>query len=358
MSVTGKTAWQVKPPSWRFDIEGQHDLVEEVGRCYGFNKVPPRLPDSQPSSVRLEGNLSASDIKSEMIGRGFFESISYSFVNPEFQRKLLGKGNAIRLANPISDTMSVMRQSLWPGLLDALRANLNRQEERVRLFEVGHVFHSARNERKSRESTRLGAVVSGTALPRQWGLPARPVDFYDLKGDLEAVLSLVPGSAGFQFDSAQHPSLHPGQCAALYQGRKKIGYIGKLHPAQQEMYDLDQDVYMFELEIAPLLDRSIPEFTEISRFPAVQRDLAVLVDEAIDVESVLDVIRKTGGESLKNLELFDIYRGKNLKKNKKSMAFSLTFQSESSNLTSSDVEKITNNIVKSVETELDGQLRD
>ena len=353
-----ESGWKVRPPSWRFDIEGQHDLVEEVGRCYGYNKVPPRTAATPPSrSRRPENRLSELDIKNKLISRGFHEAITYSFVHPDTQEKLLGRGNAIRLANPISDSMAVMRQSLWPGLLEALNSNVNRQEERVRLFESGHVFHKARNNLNCREDARLGGVVCGTALPRQWGLPPREVDFFDLKGDLEAVFRLSSGAATFEFLPGKHPAMHPGQCAKIQRNRKNIGYVGKLHPAHLKFYDLERDVYLFELDMEPLLETAIPAFSEISRFPSVQRDLAVLVDDGIPVQSVLDLVRNTGGEYLKNLELFDIYRGKNLKKNKKSMAFSLTFQSESSNLTSSDVDVVTEKIVREIETQLGGKLR-
>jgi phenylalanyl-tRNA synthetase beta chain len=194
-------------------------------------------------------------------------------------------------------------------------------------------------------------------LPRQWGQPARGADFFDLKGDLEAVIRLTTGAAKFRFVPDDHPALHPEQCARILCDRKIIGYIGKLNPVHQKLHDLDRDVYLFELDIGPVLDRSIASFSDISRFPSVHRDLAVLVDEEIEVQYVLELVRKSAGEYLTNLKLFDIYRGKNLKKNKKSLAFSLTFQSESSNLTSSDVDEVTEKIVEVLETTIGGRLR-
>ena len=353
-----ENGWQVKPPSWRFDIQGQHDLVEEVGRCFGFEKVPARMPNAQPrSSTHPENKRALHDIKQTLVHRGYHEAITYSFVDEKRQQQLLNKGNAIRLLNPIADNMTVMRQSLWPGLLEALKSNLNRQEERIRLFESGHVYAKAQNTRKSTEKSCLGGLGSGLSLPRQWGSQAVEMDFFDMKGDIEALLGHGGLDLNFKLRQATHAALHPGQCGQIMLAKKPIGFVGKLHPAHQKYYDISQAVYLFEIELPPLIPMQIPAFSDISKFPSMQRDLAVLVDESVSVQSILQLVRTTAGELLKNLELFDVYRDTNLGKNKKSFAFSLTFQSQSSNLMSSEVDKITNRIVKVLEQKLNARLR-
>lgn len=359
MSVkNSKTGWQVKPPSWRYDIQGQHDLVEEVARCFGFEKVPPRMRAIESGAgIHPENKLSLYDIKQTLIHRGYHEAITYSFVDAELQKQLLNKDDAIRLLNPIADNMSVMRQSLWPGLLEALKTNLNRQTERVRLFESGHVYAKAQNSRKSQERARLGGLISGLSLPRQWGSYAAEVDFFDIKNDLEALLKLTAATADFKLQPAQHPALHPGQCAQIFIGKKPIGMLGKLHPARQKLYDIEQAVYLFEIDLAPLSSRALSAFLDISKFPSMQRDLAVLVDQTVTVQSILELVRSSAGALLKNLELFDVYRDDNLGKNKKSFAFSLTFQSKSSNLTATEIEAVMEKIVGVLEQKTGARLR-
>jgi phenylalanyl-tRNA synthetase beta chain len=355
---TASNRWKVKPPSWRFDITGQHDLVEEVGRCHGFDKVPANMPVSiSRSGSHLESELSLHDVRKTLVNRGYHEVITYSFVDGKIQKQLLDKGSAIRLKNPIADNMSVMRQSLWPGLLEVLMTNLNRQEDRVRIFEVGKVYDRAKNSRKSVETSKFAGLISGESLPRQWGSQATKVDFFDIKGDLEAMIRLTGKLSDFNVEQAPHPALHPGQSGKILMGKKQIGYVGKLHPAHQNLYDIEQAVYLFEINAEQLSSSFLPAFTDISKFPSVQRDLAVLVDEDVEVQAILNLARSSAGKLLKKLELFDVYRGHNIQKNKKSFAFSLTFQSESSNLTSSEVEAVTEEIVRSLEAGLGAQLR-
>ena len=351
--------WKVTPPSWRFDIQEQYDLVEEVGRCFGFEHVEAKMPAfAQEMGAHLEKSLSTDAFKDALVGLGYHEAITYSFVDPDYHNPLLGGTRPIKLMNPIADNMSVMRQSLWPGLLDALRLNLNRQESRVRLFEIGHVFSKAKNTRKSSERNNLAGIVCGTQQPRQWGVSEVMVDFFDLKGDLESVLALVGVSGKCSFAAADHPALHPGQCAEILWNKRKIGYIGKLHPAHMKLYDLDSEVFLFELDLSPLGERNIPKFKDISKYPAVQRDLALLVDRNLPVNLILENVRAAAGDLLSKLELFDIYTGENIEINKKSLAFSLTFKSESSNLTSSEMDALTNKIIGELELKVGAQLRD
>ena len=351
--------WKVTPPSWRFDIQEQYDLVEEVGRCFGFEHIEAKMPAfAQKIGAHLEKKLSNDAFKDALVSLGYHEAITYSFVDPNYHNPLLSRVRPIKLMNPIADNMSVMRQSLWPGLLDALRINLNRQQSRVRLFEIGHVFSRAKNARKSIEQNNLAGLICGTRQPRQWGASAVMVDFFDLKGDIESMLGMVGVSGKCSFTAAGHSALHPGQSAEILWNKRKVGSIGKLHPSHKKLYDLDAEVYLFELDLSSLGEKKVPEFRDISKYPAVQRDLALLVGDDVPVDLILENVRSAAGELLSKLELFDIYKGENIEKNKKSLAFSLTFKSESSNLTSAEMDALTNNIIAELEHKVGAQLRE
>ena len=347
--------WKVVAPAWRFDISASHDLVEEVGRCYGYDKIAPRMPGAESRmGGHPETGITASAIKKSLTAAGFYEAISYSFVDPDQQRSLLETAPGILLENPIADNMAEMRQSLWPGLLNALSRNLNRQEPIVRLFELGNVFDLVGKKRV--ETPKIAALACGPVNPRQWGLKERAVDFFDLKGDLENTLSLANG-ATIEFAANEHPALHPGQSATVIVNGKEVGFIGKLHPVKQKMLDIEQDVYLFEIDQSVVSAAKLPAFTAISRYPAVQRDLAVVVDRDVTASRILDLVEKSGGEYLKKLELFDIYTGERIENNKKSFAFSLTFQSDSSNLKSSEIESVTERIIAALRDNAGAELR-
>lgn len=360
----GKNEWIVTAPGWRSDLSGAHDLVEEVGRIHGFDKVTPRPPTAVATTGRHpENRVDLARIKRTLVERGYFEAITYSFVEARIQRALTGSGG-IKVRNPIADDMAVMRRSLWPGLLDAVKTNLNRQHERVRLFESGNVFLNVpRKERAGRgrashaEVHRLAAVATGAALPRQWGAASRAVDFFDLKGDLLALPGVCARVAEIQFRPATHPALHPGRSARIQLGKERIGYIGQMHPAHEDALDIGQPVYLFEFDLSAFAQASLPHFAAISRYPAVRRDLAVAVDAAVEAQDVLNTARAAAGDLLVDWELFDIYLGGQLAKNQKSFAFGLTFQSEYSNLTAGEVDEKTDKIIDALQRRLGAQLR-
>ena len=350
--------WKVVVPGWRSDITGEHDLVEEVARVVGFEQIAPCAPSATATSGgHPESRIEIARIKQTLAERGYFEAITYSFVDPKIQHALLG-ARGIKVHNPIADNMAAMRRSLWPGLLDAVRSNLNRRHERVRLFEAGQVFLPGRAERGSvrKEVHRLAAAATGPALPTQWGEPARAVDFFDVKGDLLTLLDL-PRQPGLAFHPAEHPALHPGRSAQIKLGKDAIGYLGQLHPGHQQRVDIDQPVYLFELDLPPLMRAALPRFSAVSRHPAVRRDLAVVVDAGVAAQDVLDTARAAAGGLLTHLELFDIYAGERIEKNQKSFAFRLTFQSESSNLTAREVDAKTDKIVAMLRRRLGARLR-
>ncbi|MGR3913208.1 MAG: phenylalanine--tRNA ligase subunit beta [Gammaproteobacteria bacterium] len=350
--------WKVRAPGWRSDLAGAHDLVEEIGRVHGFDQVPPRAPPGAARGGHAETRIAPGGVKQKLVELGYFEAITYSFVDPRAQEMLLGEAG-IALRNPLADNLSVMRRSLWPGLLEAVKTNLNRRHERVRLFETGAVFlprDNGNDAGDAREVHLVAAAASGAALPVQWGSAARAMDFFDIKGDLEALLAMA-APPGIAFRAARHVALHPGRCAQLMRGRDCIGHLGQLHPRHQRALDLEQPVYLFELELAALARARLPRFAAVSRYPAVRRDLAVETGLDVAAQDVLNLARDAAGELLVELELFDIYQGARLEKGKKSFAFRLTFQSESRNLTAEEADAQTENILRVLQRKLGARLR-
>lgn len=354
--LPGKAAgWRVTAPSWRSDVTGAHDLVEEVARLAGYDNLPSRPPRivAAAAAARPETHVDAAQLKNALVARGYFEAITYSFVDPKTQAQLTAK-RGILLRNPIAPNMAAMRRSLWPGLLDALRGNLNRRHERARLFEVGHVFRGGVDNR--REVERLAALATGPALPTQWGARERGVDFFDVKGDLQAVLARAGQAC--QFRATKHPALHPGRAAQLRQGGAVIGHIGQLHPAHQRAMDLAQAVYLFDVDVAALANSELPAFTAVSKYPAVRRDLAVSVERGVGAQAALDATRAAAGPLLADLALFDVYAGRRMEKSRKSFALRLTFRSDSGNLTAARVDAQMARIVAALQRKLGAKLRD
>lgn len=350
------SGWKVVPPAWRFDIDGQHDLVEEVGRCHGFDRVAPRMPESRArSAANPEARIPLSRVRQVMTARGYHEAINYSFVDPALQQSLLESGPGIRLTNPLAENLSEMRQSLLPGLLVNLQRNINRQESRVRLFETGNVFLG--KVRKRTERFRIAAVACGNAMPRHWSGSSAAVDFFDVKGDLMALLSLARNDGGIAFEAAEHPLYHPGRSARIVVDGRDVGQIGQLHPLKQKLLDLDSPAYMLEMDLSTLERATLPRFVALSRFPSVERDLSLVVDRGVPVEKLFSLIREAAGEYLKSLELFDIYTGDRMEIDKKSVAFSLTFQAESSNLTAGEIDAVTAEIIKVLRQGVGAELR-
>lgn len=323
----------VTPPSYRFDIGIEEDLIEEIVRLHGYEHLPA-LPPSSGVLLMLpaeESLCSPNSLRQLLAAADYREAITYSFVDPSWESDLLGNAAAIALRNPIASNMSVMRSSLWGGLLDALQYNLNRKQERVRLFEIGACFH--REGRAYREITRLAGLCYGDAQPEQWGEAARAVDFFDVKADVEA---LTAGRAAFE--ATQHPALHPGQTAQVLLDGKAMGWIGTLHPRWQQHYDLPRSVVLFELELGALTRKPVPAFAEVPKFPPIRRDLAVVVDEGVAVQAMLDAMRAAADSVVSEVALFDVYRGKGVAENQKSLAFLVLMQDTQKTLTDEDAD--------------------
>lgn len=354
--------WRVTPPSWRSDMHSAHDLIEEIGRLHGFDNIAPRPPVAAAGAgVASETRVALDAVKNKLVERGYREAITYSFVSPKIQRLLTGAAG-LKLRNPLADNMAVMRRSLWPGLLGAIKTNLNRQRDRARLFEVGRVYQTGKRgaaanaNGAARETDQLAAAATGAVWPRQWGETARAVDFFDLKGDLTNVLKLA-APRPISFARGLHPALHPGRSAQLRAGKNIIGHIGQLHPRCQRQLGIEQPVYLFELNLAAVARAAVPQFSARSRYPAVRRDLAVVVARDISARQVLTVARAAAGDWLVDIQLFDIYHFAAPDKNEKSFAFGLTFQAESGNLTARAVDAKIAAVIAALRLKLDARLR-
>lgn len=355
MKVEGAApVWSVTPPSWRFDVSIEEDLIEEVARLYGFDNIPEQNEIAahrmQPWTETRAHNERAADL---LVDRGYQEAITYSFTEPALQALLL-PGPAFALANPISAELAVMRLSLWPGLLQALGSNQRRQQQRARLFEIGRRYAGA----DGAETEVVAGVVAGSALPEQWGIEATKVDFFDVKADVEALLALTGMSAQFRFVAEHHAALHPGQSARIWRGDRAIGWLGALHPEHSRRLDLTYPVFVFEVETQSGLSRDIAVFAEISRYPAIRRDIAVIVDEALPAQTLLDTVRDAAGALMQDLTVLSVYRGRQFEKGKKSIALGLQLQDTSRTLTDSEADAIVARVIEQLTLKLNATIRD
>jgi phenylalanyl-tRNA synthetase beta chain len=326
--------FSVTPPSYRFDIAIEEDLIEEVARVYGYENIKALPPQATMTILsQIEAMRPIAQLRNALVLRDYQETVNYSFVEAEWERDLCGNASPITLKNPIASQMSVMRSSLLGGLLAALRTNLARKQPRVRLFETGGCFTAKQGAYV--QSERLGGLAYGGAVPEQWGTAARGVDFYDVKGDVETLFA----PASLQFVALAHPASHPGRSAQILKGGKAIGWIGELHPQWQQQYELPQAVVWFEVELDALLQSTLPRASEVSKFPPVRRDLAVLVDEGVTVQALLDAMQATKAKDVVELTLFDQYRGKGVEKGKKSLAFRVLLQDTHKTLTEAEIDK-------------------
>ncbi|MGP9827602.1 phenylalanine--tRNA ligase subunit beta [Ectopseudomonas khazarica] len=356
VSAQGAGQWQVSVPSHRFDISLEVDLIEELGRLYGYNRLPVRYPQARLApQAKAEARAELPALRRLLVARGYQEAITYSFIDPKLFELFAPGVEPLQLANPISADMAAMRSSLWPGLVKALEHNLNRQQSRVRLFESGLRFVGQLEGLQ--QEAMLAGVTSGSRLPEGWANSRDGVDFYDLKADVEALLGYAGAVDAFSFVPGEHPALHPGQTARIEREGRLVGFIGALHPELAKTLGLDQPVYLFELVLAEVAAGRMPAFSELSRFPEVRRDLALLVDREQPAEAVLAAIRETAGEWLTDLKLFDVYHGKGIDPLRKSLAVGLTWQHPSRTLNDDEVSTTTQNILTCLEQRFNATLR-
>lgn len=356
----GQGSWQAVAPSWRFDMQIEEDLVEEVARVYGYNNIPdvPVQAGLIMTSHR-EANLSLKRVKALLVDKGYQEAITYSFVDPKVQALLHPGFDPLVLPSPISVEMSAMRLSLWTGLLSAVVYNQNRQQSRVRLFESGLRFvPDTQANLGIRQDVMLAGVISGTRYEEHWDLARESVDFYDLKGDLESVLDLTGKLADIQFRAEANPALHPGQSAAIYLHDERIGYLGVVHPELERKLDLNGRTVVFELEWDKVSDRVLPDASEISRFPANRRDIAVLVAENVPAADIIAECKKVGVNQVVGVNLFDVYRGKGVNEGFKSLAISLILQDTGRTLEEEEIAATVAKCVAALKERFQATLRD
>ncbi|MGG7092621.1 phenylalanine--tRNA ligase subunit beta [Shewanella indica] len=352
--------WQVKTATYRFDMAIEEDLIEEVARIYGYNNIPNTAPLARLSMTdHKESDLKLSRVRALLVARGFQEAVTYSFVDPKLQKLVHPDSDAMVLPNPISSEMSAMRLSMFTGLLNAVGYNQARQQARVRLFETGLRFiPDAQAESGVRQQTMLGAVIAGPQSDEHWSMESKTVDFFDLKGDLEAIIGLTVSEAEFSFKGAQHPAMHPGQCAEILRNDRVIGYIGAVHPSLEKPFGLNGKTIVFELELDALLQAKLPQAQAVSKFPANRRDIAIVVDEEVAAGEVMTLIRKVGENQLVGLNLFDVYRGKGVEQGKKSLAIALTLQDNTRTLEEKEIAEMVDTVVSALKSEFNASLRD
>ena len=352
--------WRVTPPSYRFDIKIEVDLIEELARIYGYDEIAVKTP-AHRLKMRLPNPLlqRLERARDSLIGRDYQEVISYSFVAPELNRLLSAETQTPRLANPIAPELSEMRASLWPGLVNALKYNTQRQQERARLFETGLVFSGGGEA--LRQDYHLGGLIYGSRYKKQWDQAEVAGDFYDLKADLEALFAPELNSGRLAFRPAEVHALHPGQAMRILAGTEAVGCCGRLHPARGRALGLKNGVYLFEINMQKLARATAPGPDNmagmVSRYPPVKRDLAVVLDEAIAYAAVAECVKEHATDWLNELELFDIYRGEGVEKGKKSLALGLTFRATSLTLKDEEIETVMGNITDGLCKKFGARLR-
>lgn len=354
------TGWTATSPSWRFDIAIEQDLIEEVGRIYGYNNIPNQAPVAALNmNDHKEANQPLKRVRDLLVDRGYHEAITYSFVEPEQQKLIVPEIEPLILPFPISADMSAMRLSLWTGLINTVVHNQKRQQPRVRLFESGLRFIPEESaENGMRQEMMLAGIIAGTRGEEHWDIATNTVDFFDLKGDLEAVLELTANELAYEFKVAQHPALHPGQTAAIVVGGKEVGFIGTVHPELERKFGLNGRTIMFEIEWDAINTRVIPEAAAVSKFPANRRDIAIVADEAIASGDIVAECLASGGELLTSAKLFDVYRGQGVEDGKKSLAIALTLQSVERTLEEADITSAVDAIVAAIGEKFSATLRD
>ncbi|ALO34593.1 phenylalanine--tRNA ligase subunit beta [Colwellia sp. MT41] len=363
VSTTGDgvaRVWQVIVPAYRFDIKIEVDLIEEVARIYGYNNIPNVAPKAMlKMREQKEAKLSLMNLKLVLVNRDYQEAITYSFVDPKVQTLLHPGAEVMTLPHPISSEMSVMRLSLWTGLLQSMVYNQNRQQGRVRLFEAGLRFVPDESvENGVRQQNMLAGVIGGLRVDEHWSMEKAASDFYDIKGDVEALLALTGDAQAYEFSKAEVEALHPGQTAQITKNGVFVGHVGTLHPELERKLGLNGRTLVFELLLSEVLVQKIPEASDISRFPANRRDLAIVVKEDVDAKKVLQLIEKVGGNYLIDLNLFDVYQGQGIEEGYKSLAITLVLQDTSKTLEEKDITDVIDRVVETLKTELNASLRD
>lgn len=344
-------SFAVQAPSYRFDITREEDLIEEIARLHGYDKIPAIAPEAALNILPApEVAWNKAAMAGVLCSQGYQEIITYSFVDESWERDLMENTAPIALKNPIASNMSVMRSSLWGGLLDALTYNLNRKQERAMLFEIGASYFA--DNKSYKEATQVSGLCYGAFQPEQWASAVRDVDFYDVKATVD---SLTHNQAEYRQEA--HPALHPGQSARVYLDNKPIGWLGKLHPKWQQQYSLPKNTVLFELALAPLMQTQLANYQEVSKFLPVRRDIAVVVDANLPVQTIVDAVNAAKIPLVQQIQLFDIYQGKGIAENKKSLAFLVLMQDTHKTLLDVEAETTMAELLKLLENQFGATLR-
>ena len=350
-SSANKDVIKVKIPSWRFDLKIEADLIEEIARLAGYNKLP-----QEPLITKKRNSLDSlhQSVRSSFTSRGYSEVITYSFIEDSAASLIEPKmKKLVSVNNPISQNMRIMRPSLLPGLLNTVSYNQNQGIDQIKIFEIGSIFQKS-SINKIKETELIGGLISGLKAKHSWSGSKRPLDFFDLKGDVESILG---DSSGYVFKKGELPYLHPGKTAFIVKGNNQIGYIGSLHPKLVDELDLKQDVHFFEMQVEKIsLNRKV-KFKNFSRFPLAQRDLSFILDQGIPSSEVKSIISSKAGPNLKEINLFDVYEGKGIPAGKKSLTFSLNWQTADRTLTDKEIDGIVEKIVKFLSKKFSAKLR-
>lgn len=349
------SCWSVVPPVFRFDISREVDLIEEIARVHGYDKIPSRLRPMTPRIARkLETEVNEDILRQLLVAADYREAVTYSFVPADIERMLNPAHEQIRLANPISEELAIMRSTLWSGLLPALIKNLNRQQSRVRLFEVGLNFVNSDSGIVQRK--QLAGVITGARSTEHWGTKTENVDFYDIKGDVEKLLAEATATS-FHFAAVAHPALHPGQSAQILDDEQVVGWVGALHPRLEKALGLSQSVFMFELDMDRVSRKSLSAYEKLSRYPSIRRDLALIVDQSVTAAAISRVLESANIGALKSHSVFDVYEGPGVEAGQKSLALGLIFQDFSRTLEDADINSHVDTLVQLLEKQTGGVLR-
>ena len=353
--IADPEGWQVRPPSFRFDINIEVDLIEEIARINGYEAIPST---GIPANLRITQSSSKQELKQIrqiLVSHGYQEAITYSFIDGTVQNMFSSDVSSIKLCNPISSELGELRQSLWPGLLMALTHNIKRQQSRVRLFEVGRIF---RMNPALEQISVIAGISYGNIYPKQWDGSNLLSNFYDMKTEVEASIAAFFPNNELQYRQSTHKALHPGRSAEIFIKNQYIGSIGSIHPGILKQMEIPGDVYAFEFELLNLPAISPIKYVKISKYPSIRRDLAIVLDEGISYENVANCVQKQASDLLENLELFDVYQGEGIDIGKKSLALGLTFQGTSSTLTDRMVEELLDKVLSALHTEFGATLRE
>ena len=349
--------WQVTVPSHRFDVAIEADLIEEVARIYGYDRIPETTSNAElPITTVTESTVGLDRVAATLTARDYQEVVTYSFVDESLNTLVSGNASELKLANPISSEMSVMRSTLWVGMLEAAAGNIARQQDRVRLFEIGKSFHGSLD--KHDETVCVAGLVYGPRVPEQWSGKSQQVDYFDIKSDVEALLRLAGNNAVFSFEPCEHACLQPGQSAAVVRDGHRIGRIGKVHPRVARAFDIKGGVYLFEIEAEKMMATAVPVARSVSRFPAIRRDIAVVVDEKIPAEELRLAAAAAAPGIVTDVRIFDVYQGPGIEAGLKSIAIGLILQETSRTLTDDDADAAQAAAVQKLQQEFAAVLRD